>query len=181
MGKELTLASTPYYDQMNEVITLHLEGRNASWIAKALAIKRADVLTYIDDFKAIAKDDDLLRARAKEVVREFDEQHNRIIADMWEVSKDAEAKSDLKTRATILKSLSDVTAKRVEVLQKSGLLSDAALGDEMAALEEQHEQLIAILRDVTSNCNHCKFEVNHRLTMLTGKVEPVNVESDREV
>lgn len=179
MSKDLTLAETARYEQMNEVVTLHLEGRNASWIAKNLNIKRSDVLDYIEEFKKIAKDDELLRARAQEVVHEFDQQHNRIISKMWEAHAEAEEQNDLKVISTILKNLSDVTAKRVEVLQKSGLLSDAALGDEMAALEEQHEQLIAILREVTRECNHCKFEINHRLNMLTGKVEPVAVEATR--
>ena len=35
---------------------------------------------------------------------------------------------------------------------------------------------MGILRDVTSNCNHCKFEVARRLTEVTGKVEPVNID-----
>lgn len=177
MTKELALMDR--YEQMNKVVTLHLEGRNESWIAKNMNIKRSEVVEYIQDFKQIAKDDDLLRARAQEVVHEFDQQHNRIISNLWEVHDEAEKSDDNKTRATILKSLSDVTAKRVEVLQKSGLLSDAAIGDQMAEMEEQHEQLIAILKEVTSKCDHCKFEVAHRLSLITGKVEPVNVQADR--
>ena len=177
MAKELALMD--HYEQMNEVITLHLEGRNPSWIAKNKGIKRADVLQYIEDFKQIAKDDELLRARAQEVVHEFDQQHNRILSNMWEAHDEAEQAGDNKTRVTALKSLSDIAAKRVEVLQKSGLLSDAAIGDQMAEMEEQHEQLIAILKEVTSKCDHCKFEVAHRLSLITGKVEPVTVQADR--
>lgn len=181
MAKDLILAETARYDEMHKVVTLHLEGRNPTFIAKNLGIQRKDVLNYIEDFKQVAKDDDLLRARAQEVVHEFDQQHNRIIAELWEVVKDAETADDIKTRATALKSLSDITAKRVEVIQKSGLLSDAALGDEMAELEDRQEKLIAILRDVTQHCNKCKFEVARRLAGATGKVEPiVVVESDRE-
>jgi predicted translin family RNA/ssDNA-binding protein len=179
MSTELALADTPYYEEMNDVVTLYLEGRNASWIAKNKNIKRADVIQYIDEFKRVAKDDELLRARGQEVVREFDEQHNRIIAEMWAVVREAESAGDLKTRATAVKSLSDITAKRVEVLQKAGMLSDAALGDELAETQEAQEKLMAILRDVTQKCDHCRFEVAHRLQQITGKVEVVTVPSDR--
>lgn len=175
MAKDMVLAEQARYDEMHKVVTLHLEGRNPTWIARNTKLARKDVLNYIDEFKQIAKDDDLLRARAAEVVHEFDGQHNRIIAELWDVVEEATDKNDLKTRATALKSLSDITAKRVEVLQKSGLLSDAALGDEMAEVEEKQEQLVAILRDVTAHCNKCKTEVARRLTAITGKVEPISV------
>lgn len=176
---DLVLADTAYYETMHNVVTLHLEGRNPTYIAKSLDIRRADVLNYIEEFKKIAKDDDLLHARAKEVVHEFDVQHNRIIAGLWEVVEETELKGDVKTRATALKSLSDVAAKRVEVLQKSGLLSDAAIGDQMAQMEEEHEALVAILRDVTGKCNHCKFIVAERLGQIYKTAVPVPVDSDR--
>jgi hypothetical protein len=180
MTKDLVLADAARYDEMHEVVTFHLEGRNPSWIAKTLNMRRSDVLEYIDDFKNIAKDDELLRARAQEVVREFDEQHNRIISKMWEVVRDAEDKNDLKIRHAAIKSLSDITAKRVEVIQKSGLLSDAALGDELAETQEKQDKLVAILREVTAKCDHCKFEVARRLQDITGKVEVITVDADRD-
>jgi hypothetical protein len=180
MAKDLLLAEQHRYEEMNTAVGYYLEGRNETWISREMGIARKDVLNYIDDFKQIAKDNDLLRARAQEVVHEFDLQHNRIISSMWEVVSDAEQKNDLRTRATALKSLSDITAKRVEVLQKSGLLSDAALGDEMAELEDKQNKLIAILRDVTAHCDRCKMEVAKRLAEATGKVEPIMVvDSDR--
>src|SRR5690349_7970055 len=150
MNQDLELYDTPYYEKMHEVVTHHLEGRNATWIAKTLNMRRTEVQGYIEHFNQVAKSDEMLRDRAQEVVHEFDEQHNRIIAKMWEVVREAELKGDLKTQSSSVKALSDITAKRVEVLQKSGLLSDAKIGDEMARMEEEHEQLIAILKDVTN-------------------------------
>lgn len=175
MAKDLVVAEQQRYEEMDKVVRLHLQGRNPTAIARDLNIQRKQVLAYVDEFNQVAKNDDLLRARAQEVVHEFDAQQNRIIDELWSVVKDAEDADDLKTRATALKSLSDITAKRVEVLQKSGLLSDAALGDEMAELEEKQEKLIAILRDVTAHCNKCKMEVARRLADATGRVEPIMV------
>lgn len=169
------LALIKQEDEAHKVITYHLEGRNATWIAKKTGVRRAEVIKYVEAFKGIAKNDEILRARAQEVVHEFDLQHDRIISSLWEVVADAENADDLRTRASSLKHLSDIAAKRVEVLQKAGLLSDAALGDEMAAMEEKQEKLIAILRDVTAHCSRCKMEVAQRLSAATGKVEPVMV------
>lgn len=175
MAKDLVLADQARYDEMHKVITLHLEGRNPTAIARMTSLQRKDVLNYIDEFKDIAKDDELLRARAQEVVHEFDGQYSKIISEFWDLIKDAEDADDLKVRATALKNLADVQAKRVEILQKSGLLSDAALGDEMAELEEKQEKLVAILREVSAQCDHCKVEVARRLREATGKVEPIEV------
>jgi len=172
---DLILADQARYDEMHKVITLHLEGRNPTAIARMTQLQRKDVLNYIDEFKQVAKDDELLRARAQEVVHEFDGQYSKIISEFWDLIKDAEDADDLKTRATALKNLADVQAKRVEILQKSGLLSGAALGDEMAELEEKQEKLVAILREVSSQCDHCKVEVARRLRDATGKVEPIEV------
>lgn len=178
MAQELTLADTAHYERMHEVVTLHLEGHPANWIAKNLKLKHAEVVGFINDFKEIAKSDDLLRARAQEVVHEFDQTMNRVTSELWGVADDVEI--DLKTKSSTLKSIAEVSAKRVEVIQKAGLLSDAALGDEMAELEDRQDKLMAILREVTAHCNHCKFEVAQRLTAITGKVETVTVVSDRE-
>lgn len=175
MGKDLVPADEARENEYHNVIKYHLEGRNATWIARSTGLLRKDVTKYVEEFKRVAKNDDLLRERAQEVVHEFDGQQSRVISAMWDVAEDAEEKGDLKTRATVLKSISDVTAKRVEVLQKSGLLSDAALGDEMAEIEEKQEKLVAILREVTAHCNKCKIEVARRLSDVTGKAEPIQV------
>lgn len=178
MAKELVLADQARYDEMHKVVTLHLEGRNPTAIARMTSLARKDVLNYIDEFKLVAKDDELLRARAQEVVHEFDGNYSRIITEYWDLVQEADNADSIdgmKIKNAALKNLADVQAKRVETLQKSGLLSDAALGDEMAELEEKQEKLIAILREVTSECNHCKMEVARRLQQVTGKVEPLTV------
>lgn len=179
MAKDLVLAEQHRYDEMHKVVTFYLEGHNPTAIAKLAGVQRKDVLNYIEEFKAVSKNDDLLRARAQEVVHEFDAQQSRVISEFWKLLDDADDKGDLKTRASALKALADVQAKRVEVLQKSGLLSDAALGDEMAEQEERQERLIAILREVTAHCNHCKVEVARRLAEVTGSVQPITVDADR--
>ncbi len=62
------------------------------------------------------------------------------------------------------------------MLQKAGLYDDAALGDELAEMEEKQQILINILKEVTADCSHCKTEVARRLSKVTGRVEPIIIE-----
>ena len=170
--KELELADR--YIRMNQVVELYLEGKNETQIGKALSMKRVEVMEYVEEFKEIARSDDALRDRMREVPHEFDIQQGRVISEMWELTRDPA--TDNKTKAGILKNIADVTAKRVEVLQKSGLLSDSILGDEMAAQEEKIEAVMAILREVSAKCDHCKIEVAKRLARIENKAEPIVVQ-----
>ena len=45
--------------------------------------------------------------------------------------------------------------------------------NEKTQSERKQEILVSILRDVTANCDNCKWEVSRRLSEVTGKVEAV--------
>lgn len=167
--KEIEVAER--YQRMQKVIDLHLEGKRDTAIAKALNMKRTEVLAYIDEFKELARNDDVLRERSREVVVEFDQQQNRIIEEFWDIINST---ADEKVKAGALKSLADVTAKRVEVMQKSGLLNDAALGDELAEMEEKQAILIKILREVV--CDQCKPAVMAELAKVTKQAEIIVIQ-----
>jgi len=48
------------------------------------------------------------------------------------------------------------------------------LADELLETERKQEILMSILKEVTSDCSHCKVEVAKRLSEVTGKVEPID-------
>jgi hypothetical protein len=98
-----------------------------------------------------------------------------IIRELWETMEQADLNNDFKLKATVLKSLADVEGKRVDLLQKAGLLDNQQIGDEVIEMEKKHEILIGILREVTSDCPHCKVEVARRLSSVTGKTETIVV------
>jgi hypothetical protein len=77
----------------------------------------------------------------------------------------------VKTQA--LKLIADIEAKRIDMLNKAGVLENNSMADEILESERKQELLIGILRDVTSACDHCKFEVAKRLSQVTGQVEAV--------
>ena len=61
------------------------------------------------------------------------------------------------------------------MLNKAGVLEDNTIADEILENERKHEILVNILKEVTANCDHCKWEVSKRLSQVTGQVEAVIV------
>lgn len=170
------LISAEHFEQRDKAVSLYLKGMKETAISRQLGIQRKDVLGYIKEFHAYAKNSEMLQERGLQVVTEFDAQQARIIEELWNAIDEADNANDYKTKGVLLKTLHDVQKGRVDTMQKAGMLSDAAMGDELAAMEEKHGILIDILKDVSSSCNRCKTEVARRLGNLTGKPEPIIVE-----
>jgi hypothetical protein len=162
-------------ERMNDVVTAHLKGDNPTQIAKTTGMKRAEVLEYIDEWRAIAQNSKTIQARASEAITSMDEHYNMIIRELWETMEQADMNNDLRTKAAVLKSLADVEGKRVDLLQKAGLLDNQEIGNEVIEMERKHQILIGILREVTSDCSHCKVEVSRRLSKVTGETETIVV------
>lgn len=164
-----------YYKNLERVVELYATGNRISDIQKITGIARAQIEEYLNAFRKHAQQDVVLRERAKEAVRVVDVHYNEIIRGMHNAVESADMNNDYKTKITGLKSIADVEAKRVELLQKAGLLSDDVIGDQVADMEKKQEILIQILKDVTGDCDRCKNEVAKRLSQVTGKIEGVVV------
>lgn len=162
-------------DQMNSVVAAHLKGDNATVIARNTGMKRAQVLEYIEEWKQLASNNKTIQARASEALTSMDEHYSMIIRELWGVLEEADMNNDLKTKTSVLKNLADIEGKRVDLLQKAGLLDNQQIGDEVVEMERKHEILIGILREVTSECPHCKVEVARRLSRVTDKTETIVV------
>ncbi len=171
MPKELM--PTERLEKMNDVVTAHLKGDNPTQIAKNLGYKRAEVVQYIEEWKQYAHNNKAIQARAQEAVAGMDEHFAVIIRELWESVTQADMNDDYKSKATILKGIADVEGKRVDLLQKAGLLDNSSMGEEVLEMERKQNILIQILREVTADCPHCKVEVARRLSEVTGRVEAI--------
>jgi hypothetical protein len=155
---------------MDKIARLWLTGtRNPTSIAREVGLKRAEVLEYIEEYRAVARNDEDIKDRAKEALFEADESLHLVIQELWGVVNETQ---DGRVKAAALKSIADVDIKRVETLQKAGLYGDAAMGDEIAAMEEKQAILMSILKEVTAHCENCKFEVARRLAKVSGTTAP---------
>jgi uncharacterized Zn finger protein len=163
MASDLEVAE--HFDQMNKVVAEVLKGNNPTTISKTLGIKRTEVLDHLETWRGLMKSDNNIRERAKEALGAADQHYAMIINRAWETVEQADAGTELRTKAQALKLIADVEARRIEMLQKAGLLET----------ERKQEILMGILRDVTSSCDHCKFEVARRLSEASGRLEAVDI------
>jgi len=174
MAKEIELLDR--YEQINQVAQMYIKGMtNPTTISKELGIKRAEAIALIEEWREIARGNDDIKAQAAEALQQGIQHYTMITERFWETVEQADTNQDYKTKNAVLKNIADVEAKKIDMLQKAGLYDDAAIGDELAEMEEKQAILINILKEVTSNCDHCKLEVARRLSKVTGKAEPVNV------
>jgi hypothetical protein len=177
MSKEVELLDR--YEQINRVAQIYIKGTtNPTTIAKQLGIKRAEALDLIDEWKSIARNNDDVKDQASEALQAGIQHYSMIVERLWETVEQADDDGDIKTKNAVLKNIADIEAKKIDMLQKAGLYDDASLGDELAEMEEKQQILISILKEVTSDCDHCKVEVARRLSKVTNKSEPVIISGE---
>jgi len=173
MGNELEVAGQ--FDQMNKVVEELLKGNSPAQIARSLELTRVQVDNYIDAWKGFVHDNKAIRDRAKEALAGADEHYNMLIKEAWRTIEQADVQDALNVKSQTLKLIADIESKRIDMLNKAGVLEDNSMADQILENEKKQEILISILRDVTSSCEHCKWEVSKRLSQVTGQVEAVIV------
>ena len=171
MANELEVAGQ--FDQMNRVVEELLKGNSPAAIAKSLELTRVQVDNYIDAWKGFVHDNKAIRDRAKEALAGADEHYSMLIKEAWRTIEQADLQDALNVKSQTLKLIADIEAKRIDMLNKAGVLEDHSMADEILESERKQELLVGILRDVTSSCEKCKWEVSRRLSEVTGKVEAV--------
>lgn len=174
MDNQLEIAGQ--FDQMNKVVEELLKGNSPAQIVRSLGLTRVQVDNYIEAWKGFVHDNNAIRERAKEALAGADEHYNMLIKEAWDVVHEAGVASELNTKNAALKLIVDIEAKRIDMLNKAGVLEDSSMADQILESERKQDVLIGILRDVTSSCEHCKWEVAKRLQEVTGQVEAVTVE-----
>jgi hypothetical protein len=164
------------FDQMNTVVEELLKGNTPNQIAKRLDITRAQVENHIKTWKDFIHDNQAIRDRAKEALAGADEHYSMLIKEAWDVVNEAGVASELNTKNSALKLIADIESKRIDMLNKAGVLEDNSMADQILESERKQTVLVNILRDVTSSCEHCKWEVAKRLSEVTGQIEAVIVD-----
>jgi hypothetical protein len=164
------------FDQMNTVVEELLKGNTPNQIAKRLDITRAQVENHIKTWKSFVHDNQAIRDRAKEALAGADEHYSMLIKEAWDVVNEAGVAAELNTKNSALKLIADIESKRIDMLNKAGVLEDNSMADQILESERKQTVLVNILRDVTSSCEHCKWEVAKRLSEVTGQIEAVIVD-----
>jgi len=171
MDNELEVAGQ--FDQMNKVVEELLKGNSPAQIARSLSLTRVQVENFIDAWKGFVHDNKAIRERAKEALAGADEHYNMLIKEAWVTLNQADAQDSPNVKAQVIKLIADIEAKRIDMLNKAGVLEDTSMADQILESERKQDILVGILKDVTSSCDHCKWEVSKRLSQVTGQVEAV--------
>jgi hypothetical protein len=167
-----------HLDQVNRVVEEYLKGNDPTKISKELDIPRQRVVGYITEWRQMASDNAAIRARAKEALVGADTHYNKLISKAYEVIDDATTTANLGAKTSAIKLVLDIEARRIEMLQKAGLLENKELAEEMIEIERKQEVLIGILRDIAAEYPQIRDEIMKRLSAVSKEREVITVVND---
>lgn len=161
------------FESMEKVAELTMKGHSATAISKSLGIPRKEVVLLQDDYRTALSNDAEARDMARDHLNMMVKHYDKLIRKLYELVDEIDSldfgHQVAAQKNAAVRSIADLEAKRLDALQKAGLLDSAELGDELAEMEEKQEILIDILRN--DLCGECKMRVAHKLSRVTGKTE----------
>ena len=164
-----------HLDEMNKVVEKYLQGEEPTQISKELALPRQKVVAHLNQWKSMAADNAAIRARAKEALVAADTHYNKLINKAYEVMDEASTTANLSAKNGAIKLVLDIESKRIDMLQKAGLLENKELAEEMIAIEERQEALIQILKDIASEYPEIRDEIMRRLSRISKPAETITI------
>jgi hypothetical protein len=170
--EELTVE---HLDEVNKVVEKYLAGNEPTQISKELAMPRQKVVAYINEWRAMAADNAAIRARAKEALVGADTHYSKLISKAYEVIDEASTTANLGAKTAGIKLVMDLESKRIDMLQKAGLLENKELAEEMIAIENRQEVLVGILKDIASEHPEVRDKIMRRLSDVSKDKEVITV------
>lgn len=165
-----------HIEEVNIVAAEYIKGKDASAISKELDIPRNRVLSLLNEWRDMIANNEAVRIRAREALAGADQHYNHLIRQAYEVIEDATTMANLSAKTAAIKLVMDIESKRIDMLQKAGLLENKELADQLLEQEKKQEVLIKILREVSGECPKCRNEVARRLAEISGQSEVITVE-----
>ena len=167
-----------HLDQVNLVVEEYLKGNDPTVISKQLDIPRQKVVTLINEWKVMASANDAIRARAKEALAAADTHYSKLVSRTYEVIDEASMTNNLSAKTAAIKLVMDIESKRIDMLQKAGLLENKELAEEMVEIERKQDVLVGILRDVASEHPEVRDLIMKRLSDIAREGEVMTIVHD---
>jgi hypothetical protein len=171
-------ALVKHLDQVNLVVEEYLKGNDPTVISKQLDIPRQKVVTLINEWKVMASANDAIRARAKEALAAADAHYSKLVSRTYEVIDEASMVNNLSAKTAAIKLVMDIESKRIDMLQKAGLLENKELAEEMIEIENRQMVLVSILKDIASDHPEIRDQIMRRLSDIAKKDEVITVVLD---
>jgi hypothetical protein len=176
MSSEIELVE--HLDEVNKVVEEYLKGNDPTKISKELDIPRVRVVAHLNEWKTMASANAAIRARAKDALAGADAHYSKLISRSYEVIDEASMTNNLSAKTAAIKLVMDIESKRIDMLQKAGLLENKELAEEMVEIERRQEVLIGILRDVASEHPEVRDIIMQRLSAIAKEGEVITVVHD---
>ena len=167
-----------HLDEVNQVVTEYLKGNDPTIISKELDIPRTRVVSLINEWKVMASANDAIRARAKEALVGADTHYTKLITKAYEVIDEASLSTNLSAKTAGIKLVLDIESRRIDMLQKAGLLENKELAEEMIEIERRQEVLVGILRDIASEHPEIRDTIMNRLSSIAIDGEVITIVHD---
>jgi hypothetical protein len=159
-----------HLDLVNQVASEYLKGLDASQISNTLDIPRPRVMALLNDWRSMASNNQAIHARAKEALAGADQHYSSLIRKTYEVIDAADSSANLTAKTTAIKLIADIESKRLEMLQKAGLLDNKEIAEQIIEMERKHDILIKILKDIASSHPEIREEIMKRLSEIQTEV-----------
>ena len=176
MSTEIELVN--HLDEVNKVVEEYLKGNDPTRISKVLNLPRTRVVAHLNEWKTMASANDAIRARAKDALVGADAHYTKLISQAYEVIDDASLTANLGAKTAAIKLVMDIEARRIDMLQKAGLLENKELAEEMMEIEKRQEVLVGILRDIASTHPEVRDLIMQRLSSIAKDGEVITVVHD---
>jgi hypothetical protein len=167
-----------HLDEMNKVVERYLQGSDPTQISKELALPRTKVVAHLDQWKLMASDNAAIRQRAKEALVAADTHYNHLINKAYEVIDEATTVGNLGAKNAGIKLVLDIESKRIDMLQKAGLLENKELAEEMLEIERKQDVLKNILKDIAAEHPEVRDKIMRRLSDISKAGEVITVVHD---
>lgn len=167
-----------HLDEVNKVVEKYLQGNEPTQISKELAMPRQKVVALIEEWRSLASDNAIIRARAKEALAGADAHYNKLIQKAYEVMDDATTTANLGAKNASIKLVMDIEKTRIDMLQKAGLLENKELAEEMLEIERKQEVLVNILKDIATDHPEIRDKIMRKLSDVAREKEVITIVND---
>jgi hypothetical protein len=176
MSKDLEVIE--HLDEINKVVEEYLKGSDPTKISKDLNLPRTRVVAHLNEWKVMVSANDAIRSRAKEALAAADAHYGKLISKAYEVIDEATMNNNLGAKTAGIKLVLDIEAKRIEMLQKAGLLENKELAEEMVEIERRQEVLVGILKDIAKDHPQVRDLIMQKLSDISKSDEVITIVHD---
>lgn len=157
-----------HLEEVNAVATEYIKGLNETEISRELDIPKARVSSLLREWKTMASNSEAVRGRAREALAAADQHYGKLIKQAYEVIDDANLNGAQNQKLAAIKLVLDIENKRIEMLQKAGLLENRELAEKLLETERKQELIMNMLKDIAAKYPSIKNEIIQRLSEVSG-------------